>query len=712
MTDSKSSSDTGPERNASRERTGTGRVRLIGLAVVTLALIFITVWDSEKLRESVFDRYQQSMPRTVASHPARIVEIDDASLKKYGPWPWSRLHLARLAEGIHARGALAIGFDMIFPEEDRHSPANIARIYPDLPEPVGRALARQADPDRHFARTIGRLPVVLARAGHHGKTIDENRRRTRIPLDAGFTGDPAPPGLLSFENVRTNLPAFDQAAAGQAAINAPPDGDGILRRVPLAVMIGGRPTPTLALEMLRVASNAEDYRLETRNGRLVSITTGKRRIPTDAGGALRLHFSPPLATRSVSAAAILDNELPMDAFRGNVVFIGATALGIDDVIATPVVAESFGVDVHAQLAETVLAGRWLQRPHWARTAEILFALCLGLIAVLILPLLRPGYVILTATAAILVLAASSFTIFAGLGLLLDPLAPAMVGGAGALSMLCMMFVEADRRRQQLREALTEERVQAAHVAGEMEAAREIQMGMLPGPEALAALPPEIELRAVLEPARSIGGDLYDAFLVADGRLFFMIGDVTGKGVPASLFMALSKALTKSALLRAGAEFEQAVMTANLEISRENTAEMFVTGILGLIDLKTGAVALVNAGHDDPILLRDGAPPAELRLEGGPPLCVMEDFPYPVEETVLQRGDVLVLTTDGVTEARDPAGTLFGHARLMATLGALKAPATADDTVSAVVAEIRRFEAGGAAADDLTVMAIRYRGSSA
>jgi adenylate cyclase len=243
----------------------------------------------------------------------------------------------------------------------------------------------------------------------------------------------------------------------------------------------------------------------------------------------------------------------------------------------------------------------------------------------------------------------------------------------------------------------------------MEAAREIQMGMLPSRESLAALSPEIDLRAVLEPARSIGGDLYDAFLVADGKLFFMIGDVTGKGVPASLFMALSKALTKSALLRAGSEFEDAVLTANLEMSRENTAEMFVTGVLGLIDLSTGAVALVNAGHDDPILLHGNDPPTELRLEGGPPLCVMDDFPYPVEETVLHRGDMLVLTTDGVTEARDPAGELFGHARIMATIGELSRPATADDAVSTVQQTVRRFEDGGAAVDDLTVMAIRYLG---
>ena len=140
------------------------------------------------------------------------------------------------------------------------------------------------------------------------------------------------------------------------------------------------------------------------------------------------------------------------------VFIGATALGLEDVIATPVVGEAFGVDVHAQLVETVLAGQWLQRPHWARRAEIILAIVLGLIAILVLPHLKPRSVILTGGAGILVMAGASFMSFTSYGLLLDPLAPAMVSGAAVLSMLCMMFLEADRRRQQLREALTEERV--------------------------------------------------------------------------------------------------------------------------------------------------------------------------------------------------------------------------------------------------------------
>ncbi|MBC8240898.1 MAG: PP2C family protein-serine/threonine phosphatase [Alphaproteobacteria bacterium] len=275
-----------------------------------------------------------------------------------------------------------------------------------------------------------------------------------------------------------------------------------------------------------------------------------------------------------------------------------------------------------------------------------------------------------------------------------------------------MFVEAASRRRALRAALIRERIQAARVAGELEAAREIQMGMLPSRETLAALPREVDLAAILEPARSIGGDLYDAFLVNEGKLFFMIGDVTGKGVPASLFMALSKALTKSALLRGEPHLKTAIMTANLEISRENSAELFVTGVLGLLDLKSGALELVNAGHDNPILLHAGAVPEELNLEGGPPFCVLEDFPYPVELASLGKGDLLLLTTDGVTEARDGGGELFGRRRLLETLGKLIFPLNAQGAVGAVLGAVREHEDGGNPSDDLTVMAIRYLGGEA
>ncbi len=462
--------------------------------------------------------------------------------------------------------------------------------------------------------------------------------------------------------------------------------------------------------MLRVATDADGYRLETDGPKLTAVTIGDRRIPTEADGRLRLHFSAPRAARTVSAASVLDGTLPPGTFRNSVVFIGASALGLTDIVATPLVAESFGVDVHAQAVEAIIDQAWLVRPSWARGIEIMLAVALGVIAVAILPGLRPAWVFVCGGGVIVFVAVASLAAFAINGLLLDPVTPGLGGGLVTWAMLCRMLVEVDRQREALRVTLVEERVQTAHVAGELEAARKIQSGMLPSRESLEALPRAIDLAAVLEPASAVGGDLYDAFMLEDGRLFFMIGDVTGKGVPASLFMALSKALTKSAVLRGRSDLEASVMTAHAEISRENHAEMFVTALFGLLEIETGLLQLVNAGHDNPVVLRVDRPPGELVLDGGPPLCVMEDFPYAVETVTLGVGDLLVLTTDGVTEARDPTGEFFGRARLMSTLDGFEQPANAHDAVLAVTRTVRAFEAGEDATDDLTILAIKYRGT--
>ncbi len=123
--------------------------------------------------------------------------------------------------------------------------------------------------------------------------------------------------------------------------------------------------------------------------------------------------------------------------------------------------------------------------------------------------------------------------------------------------------------------------------GELRAAREIQMGMLPDPRAIEGLPRTIDFYALLEPAQEVGGDLYDAFMLDEHRLCFMIGDVSGKGVPASLFMALTKTLAKSLARRERVPLEQLLRLVNDEISRENPAAMFVTAIIGIIDARSG-----------------------------------------------------------------------------------------------------------------------------
>jgi adenylate cyclase len=271
-----------------------------------------------------------------------------------------------------------------------------------------------------------------------------------------------------------------------------------------------------------------------------------------------------------------------------------------------------------------------------------------------------------------------------------------------------LFALARTERERLRDALVQERVAAAATHGELQAARAIQLGMVPPRARLQKLDPRIDLDALLEPAKSVGGDFFDAMMIGEDRLGFAIADVTGKGVPAALFMAMSKALTSAALSRMQVDVAGMAEAINLELLKDNSEAMSVTMLLGILDLKTGAIELVCAGHEDPLRLDSDGNISRERLDGGPPFSIAE-FPFPLERMQIKPGETLVLVTDGVTEAQNAKGELFGRDRILSGKDAWARSANA--ICEAIRDEVRSFEEGTEATDDLTVMAIRYIGRS-
>jgi serine phosphatase RsbU (regulator of sigma subunit) len=214
----------------------------------------------------------------------------------------------------------------------------------------------------------------------------------------------------------------------------------------------------------------------------------------------------------------------------------------------------------------------------------------------------------------------------------------------------------------------------------------------------------------MRPAREVGGDLYDFFPLGDDRLFVVVGDVAGKGLPAAMFMAVSKALAKSSTLRETVSLENLMRVVNAEISRDNPEDLFVTLFALIIDLNTGRLAYCNAGHEPPLLIGRGGHTRILNDGGGPPVCVTADFPYETASAACEPGDLLVLTSDGITEAMDPNGMLYGRDRLQALL---QSPALFASAVGAIgrelLADVLSFEAGAEPADDQTLLIVRWRG---
>ena len=685
-----------------------GEGRSAAAALLLVAALFHVIagerlWHAS--RDLVFDGYQRILPRSVARFPAVIIDIDERSLAAVGRWPWPRTRLAELIEATRALGALAVGVDIIMPEADDHSPNYLFAGRTELNPALRAALAQLPSNDAALAQTLRRVPSVIARAALDGKS-DANPAGPQTP--AIVFGESPLPRLRSFAAELGNVAEIEAAAAGRGYLNDTRDGDGTVRAMPLVIAVKGALAPALALEILRVGTGEKQYAVHTDRSGVAGVQIGDSFIPTDPDGRVRLYYSPAFAARRVSAAAILKGEVKAGALAGQVAIVGATAVGISDVAPTPLEARMDGVEIQAQLIENILAGSRLIRPPSARWWELLALFVFALPLIVLFPRLRPSHAAVTFFVAILVLALASFLLFSKLHLLYDATFVAAANGLIAMQLLFAGFVTSERRRHELAAVLEEERAERLRAAGELRAAREIQMGMLPDPRAIEGLPRSLDFHALLEPAEEVGGDLYDAFMLDERRLCFMIGDVSGKGVPASLFMALTKTLAKSLARRQDASLERLLGAVNEEISRENPAGMFVTAIVGVIDARTGEVELCNAGHNAPILVRVGAAASQLDGAGGPPLCVDQDFTYASQHVQLAPGEILLLLTDGVTEAENAQQAPYGVERALACFA--EAGVVDAATVCAQLhADVKLFIAGAAPSDDLTIMAIRFTG---
>jgi sigma-B regulation protein RsbU (phosphoserine phosphatase) len=254
--------------------------------------------------------------------------------------------------------------------------------------------------------------------------------------------------------------------------------------------------------------------------------------------------------------------------------------------------------------------------------------------------------------------------------------------------------------------LTETTAAKERIESELTIAHDIQMGLLP-----KIFPPfpdrsEIDIFATMAPAKEVGGDFYDFFFVDHTHLCFVIADVSGKGVPAALFMAMSMALFK-ATARYGLPPDQILSRVNNELARENDSCMFVTSFLGILDTETGELTYANGGHNPPLhLRRDGV--ARLPASGSLMVGAMEDAPYRADRLLLQPGDSLFLHTDGVNEAMNANQEIFSDERLQCTLSDLNGRPV-KEVVYRVMADIRSFTGDAPQSDDITMMMIQYCG---
>jgi serine phosphatase RsbU (regulator of sigma subunit)/CHASE2 domain-containing sensor protein len=618
-----------------------------------------------------------------ASSPAVVVALDEETFRtppfEGSPSVTWTPEVGRVLSAIIDAGAKVVGFDIVFPTSIEQS------AVPFGDETLGARL-------RGFDRDYLRALALGARAGK--VVLGEVQHQ-----DSPVLPSPGQRAAVGFgRNIR--------------ALNVYNDPDGVIRRIPLVFTVDGEPVPSMSAELAARATGAPASAKVATAGAVADTIT-----LNFAGGADDI---PTFSLADLRACAEKDDK---DFFRrhfdGKVVLIGSV-LDVEDrkitskrfatapeggraercALPAPAVGQTFirdsiaGVYVQATAVNNLVRGDALREFDRVGTGLASFALAaLAVAAALTLGPTGAAFAFLGIAAAW-----SAGTTLAFRDALALPLVEPLLTALAALgTTIGYRLVVADRV---MAVQIAQKR---AHEA-EMASAAAIQRAMLPPsmqPSDFADS--QLDIFADMIPAREVGGDLYDIVKLDGNRVVITIGDVCGKGVPASLFMAITQAVMR-VVVRSGQDLQAEINAANNVLAADNRENMFTTLFCGVIDVSSGTMTYCNCGHNPPLVLRRGEGTFEPLRNCGPPLGILDDVNYVPRSIALAPGDMLFLYTDGVTEAENAQSAQFGMNRLEQAILEMRghpARVVAEHVVKCVAA----FAKGAPQSDDITCVAV-------
>jgi adenylate cyclase len=420
------------------------------------------------VRELTFDYYQRFSPRPYTPAPVRIVDIDEASIAKFGQWPWPRTQVAELVDALNDLGAAVVAFDVIFAEPDRTSPRRFVNQldFGDrlAPQRMKALLNKLPDYDNVLAESLRKAPVVLGFA----VVPTETSRKPAHIAGVAYGGEDPARILRRYNSFLSATPILENAASGTGSVSlSPADTGGVLRRIPLMFSDGEVVYPSLSVEALRVAQGASGFLIrstgasgetDTGNPAIVSTKVGTFTIPTTALGELWIYYSKDRPERYVSAVDILDPEKQQELaplIEGQIIYVGTSAAGLFDIRTTPLGNQVPGVSVHAQATEQVITGSFLQRPDWADGAETLATFLVGILMIIALPAVGSIGTGLIGAGAAAAMIGGSYYFFLKEGLLIDPIYPSFAIFMIFAATTALLYFLTEREKRFVRQAFSQ-----------------------------------------------------------------------------------------------------------------------------------------------------------------------------------------------------------------------------------------------------------------
>ncbi|MFA6355508.1 MAG: CHASE2 domain-containing protein [Candidatus Omnitrophota bacterium] len=577
-----------------------------------------------------------------------IIEIDDASLKAFGRWPWDRGYHAELLDMIEEYGPKTIVFDILFSEPQNDKP------------------------------------------GEDSKLADQTRKLGNVFYSAFFDlgQDDLRKNIIKPRDITMPITDLQKTAKGVGFVNISVEPDGKVRKVPLKLSHGG--DEYISIDMLAAAH-------------FLGVEPAKMALRTDANDMMWINY-PGVFSRfkrmsfaSVALAGIQAqdgeaSDIDLNALKDKIVIIGMTATGSEDFWATPMSSLYPGVGIRASAINTILRRDFIHRIF--RPEILLIIFLIGTALGLTLPKRTPieGLALFAALLAGTLLIA--YVLFAFFNIWLDYVS--------ILILLCVCYPAITLNQ------LIIAKFEKGLIEKELQIASRIQQSILPQslPHAIGI---DIGIKCV--PAKHVGGDfydfiklIYDFIKLKEDRLGIVIGDVSGKGVPAALYMAKAMADFRG-LTHDFNEPNEAMTAINDRLVEEGVSGMFVTLQYLIYKPKERTVKYSNGGHNPLVWVKDNGEVLSLTQSVGSPCGIIPGAEFTADEFNVSAGDVFVMYTDGISEARDRNIKEFGEKRILDT-ALLNRRLSAQGLSDKMVEEVQKFSKGMPQHDDMTVIVLK------
>ena len=662
--------------------------KYIYLGSVFLLLIIIKFINPpiiQKISFINYDFYQKVFNRGEVQD-VTIVDIDEKSIAKVGQFPWRRDIYSIILKNLNQHNPKAIAFDIVFSEEDKQNPKDLLlKLQKESSQLIDIEVA---DTNKIFVDSIKSSKIILPILGEPNDNFVKNDSEPKVRIVT--KGEDPKNFIYKFKNKIISLEEISNAASGIGSISLIPNIDGIIRNVPVLYDIDNRIWPSLALETVRVATDQKNLLVKSNKNGIELIKTRKNSIPSDQNAVINIKFNKFSKENYVSAIDVINNDFDQKRINNKIILIGSSAQALFDIVKISNGKTVPGVEVHAHIIDNILKNESIIKNIYTHLAENIIFLILVILLILIPIKIKPKFSIIFFVGSIFLINLSSIIIYQ-FNFYIDFLFSSIAGTLAFMTSLYFRYLEENSI------AIENEKKQSI-LKKEREIAGEVQKKLFPNNKKI-----EKYIFAQNTPAKDVSGDYYDYYQVNDNEIYFILGDVTGKGIKAGILMANAAAVFRS-LTKMNSSVAKTALYINNQVKDSSYQAMFITAILGRINLEKKEMEFINMGHE-PMMVLDPQFNFEYIKSTLPPMGLM-----PVKDESFFKTTVMDITnktiliyTDGVTEGYIDEGKELEVAGLENEIKKLNS--TSPEKIISHASKILT-EKGFTLRDDITVLGIK------